>query len=757
MRKKPFQRLRSLFPLWPPLIGLLAGICVADHFGTHWLISISGIGLLTAAIFRSLPVSLMVAGIILGHLTHGLVIDRQNTWLDTVQSENSRMYSRLSGVVIDTGSHQDGPYLINVSQAKNLPGTGRILLSLASNNQSPLQYGDKIEAEGLLEPIPPMRNPYGFDRAQWLHRQGTDLTLTAYHPVTITGSSLIRQPIRIMSEWRLVLRQKMTAGLAPDSQEARLIRAVVLGERPPRRSAMIDDFRNSGTLHVFAVSGLHVGMVGMLLGALLWFLRAPRWFLISCIILGMAIYAGITGLRPPAVRAVIMATLFLSAFLIKRRPSLINSLAASAIIVLLWDGHQLFTPGFQLSYGVLLALALCSGFWMRLLRPLAKIDSFLPSLLLTPWQERVFNAKNWLKNSLAVSLAAWTGSAPLMWIHFGIITPIAIIAGIPLMLMVFLILALTMLSLMLGSVFSPAGKTINHTNAIVAHATYRTANIFAHIPGSHWHRQPHHPQKGRIIVFDIPSGGGANLIDVGGGILLDCGRSDQFYRYVLPTLSALRISPDSLIVSHADSNHSGGMSDCLQHFHPKQAIIPRKDLLSQSYRRFLSKAQPNHCRLVVPHAGQRFPIEPDVFLEILHAPAELKGKGLSDNTGLVIRLHWYGWRILFMGDAGLITETRLLDAGIDLSADVIITGRNRDDFTGSYAFYKAVSPKAIISSNCHFPEYERIPQHWFATTQSLGIATFDQLKSGAVTLTIKDNSLVLTPTLKSSQALVIHR
>ncbi len=751
----PLDRFLSLFPLWPLLVGVIAGVCFADSFGSDWLTTATIVGSLAILGFRRLPMTLVILGILLGHGTHGLVIDHQRTWLDTIQAQQQKQATRLTGTVINTGSNQDGPYLVEVTRAGQLPSGVRILLTRTPQGQPPLKYGDQIRLAGMLQTISPPRNPHGFDRAAWLHRQGANLTLTPRQTITVDGASAIRQPIRILSDWRHHFRKKITAGLPPDSPEAQLIRAVVLGERPPKDSDMIEDFRNSGTLHVFAVSGLHVGMVGTLLGALLWLLRAPRWMLISGIILGMAIYAGITGLRPPAVRAVLMASLFLSGFLIRRRPSLINSLAASAIIVLLLDGHQLFTPGFQLSYGVLLALALAAGLWIRILRPMAELDSFMPRLLLTPWQERILSWRKWLRNSLSVSLAAWMGSAPLIWIHFGIITPIGALAGIPLMLMVFLILALAMLGLAVGTLWTPAGNIANQANAIVAKATYNTAAMFAHIPGSHWHRQPKRPPQGRIIIFDIPHGGGANLLDIGGGILLDCGRSDHFSRHVLPALTHLRLNPDSLIVSHADSKHSGGMSQCLGSFQPKQAIIPRTDLLSRTYRDFLTQAKSHHCRLIIPHSDQIFPVEPGVYLEILHAPAEIAGNGLADDTGLVIRLHWHGWRILFTGDAGIITESRLLDSGKNIRADLIVMGRNSDDFTGSQEFYEAVSPQAIISSNCRFPEREHIPARWNQLTQKLKIITIDQLQSGAVTLTLENGNLVLTPTLDTCRSVTL--
>ncbi|MBK1829897.1 ComEC/Rec2 family competence protein [Verrucomicrobiaceae bacterium R5-34] len=757
-------RVFSRCPLWSLVLGVLAGVLLADQWGlTWWLPLASAACLISLAVRKTTPV-LMLTGLALAYGLHGWTIENQQKWLTALDPTYQSLHLKIEGVVVDAGPRGMGPYLIKVTETPpelQLPNRVRVQLSndvpFSQRPDPPLQYGDVIQVAGKLTPVPKLRNPYGFDSRTWLHRQGTNLIMHPSQAPELLGVSWPRVPVRTMSRWNTVLREKMTAGLAADSQEAQLIRAVVLGERPPKPSAMLEDFRNSGTLHVFAVSGLHVGMVGTIIGLVLWFLRVPRWALITFTILGMAMYAGVTGLRPPSVRAVLMATVFLSGFLIQRRPTLINSLAASAVVVLLWDGHQLFTPGFQLSYGVLLALAMLAGIWARVLRPMGEIDPFMPHLLLSPWQERILNGRKWLKNSLSISLAAWMGSAPLMWLHFGIITPIAVIAGIPLMLMVFFILALAMLGLAAGVLWQPAAVTINHANAAIAKATYSTARVFAELPGSHWLRPTDTESGNRIIVFDIPQGGGASIIDLGGGVLLDCGRQDHLYRHVLPTLNALRVSPDSLIISHAEAGHSGGMSHCLNNFHPKQALIPRTDLRSPSYREFLTQAEAEHCRLVIPRLGQKFQIEPGAYLETLHAPAELDGYGLADDTGLVLRLHWHGWRILFTGDAGYTTERRMLDSGMDLSADIIVMGRNSGDFTGSYEFYQAVSPQAIVTTNYHFPSQERVTQSWLKTVEKLNITVFDQQQSGAVTMTLDIGSLTLKPMLPESQPLTLRR
>ncbi|MDB4791159.1 ComEC/Rec2 family competence protein [Akkermansiaceae bacterium] len=141
---------------------------------------------------------------------------------------------------------------------------------------------------------------------------------------------------------------------------------MVLGEKPPRDSEISRAFRQSGAMHVFAVSGLHVTLVGAIFWMVLMHLPIPRRVGVFFVILTMLIYALVTGLRPPAVRATLMAVCFLGAFFFRRRPSVFNALALSFLLVVLWRPSQVFDVGFQLSYGVLLAIGVGVGVALKL-------------------------------------------------------------------------------------------------------------------------------------------------------------------------------------------------------------------------------------------------------------------------------------------------------------------------------------------------------------------------------------------------------
>ena len=99
----PLDRFLSLFPLWPLLIGVVSGVCIADYTDTSWWLTVSIIGFIIAISIRKLPVTLIVLGVILGHGSHGLVIKKQKTWVETIEKKSHSPKVKLTGTIIHTG------------------------------------------------------------------------------------------------------------------------------------------------------------------------------------------------------------------------------------------------------------------------------------------------------------------------------------------------------------------------------------------------------------------------------------------------------------------------------------------------------------------------------------------------------------------------------------------------------------------------------------------------------------------------------
>ncbi|CAN5354744.1 hypothetical protein BH11ARM1_BH11ARM1_01380 [soil metagenome] len=119
-----------------------------------------------------------------------------------------------------------------------------------------------------------------------------------------------------------------------------------------------DQLRRTGTIHIISASGLHVLIIAGFLAAILTKLRIPRIILIGVLALLLGIYAISTGMNPPIVRAVIMILVGSMAYLFRRDPDHLSSLALSGILYLLWRPDDIYSIGFQLSFIVVGAFAL---------------------------------------------------------------------------------------------------------------------------------------------------------------------------------------------------------------------------------------------------------------------------------------------------------------------------------------------------------------------------------------------------------------
>ena len=123
-------------------------------------------------------------------------------------------------------------------------------------------------------------------------------------------------------------------------------------------------------------------------------------------------------------------------------------------------------------------------------------------------------------------------------------------------------------------------------------------------------------------------------------------------------------------------------------------------------------------------------------LEVLHVPNPRSQNALADDRVAIFRLHWRGWKLLFTSDAGMGTELEILDAHLDVSADVIIAGRHQGDATLCDRFIDAVNPQAIVVSHADFPPEERLNPATVTYWRSRGITVVNQGEAGGVTLRV---------------------
>ncbi|MDW7740049.1 MAG: DNA internalization-related competence protein ComEC/Rec2 [Bacillota bacterium] len=216
-------------------------------------------------------------------------------------------------------------------------------------------FGEKLRIRGTIVEPRGRRNPDGFDYRLYLQSQGISALM---YPNPAQVSSLGTGRVGWLTHSAINLRQAMTGSimqnLPPPASE--LLTAMLFGQRYRLSEEVEENFRRSGAGHLMAVSGLHVGLVALIILGFFQMLKIKgRFPLLLAIILVFA-YAYLTGMRPPALRAAIMVSAALAALLLDREKDLPSAIALAALVTLSMNPSLLFTVGFQLSYAATLTI-----------------------------------------------------------------------------------------------------------------------------------------------------------------------------------------------------------------------------------------------------------------------------------------------------------------------------------------------------------------------------------------------------------------
>lgn len=625
----------------------------------------------------------------------------------------------------------------------------------------PPRYGDRWRVEGVLTRIPPPRNPGEFDAASWWGRQGVFLEMRNADASRAEllergqGSALVAAALAARA-WML---RTLALGLQDSPAVAGLIAGITLGVRDQAADELAGAFRQTGTFHLFSVSGLHVGMFALLLWLVLRPLGVPRRAAVMAIIPLLFFYALVTGASPPALRAAVMLSIAFGGFLLDRPNTAPNSLAAAALLLLGWDTNQLFSTGFQMSFCIVAAIFVLApplqDYLVARLRP----DPFLPRRLYNRRQRFAADTGHALGTTLSVSTAAWIGSLPLTILVFHLVPLLSVPANLLAVPLAFAVLAVAMLSLLAAPFSLWLATVFNNTNWGLASLLVAGVQTTANLPGSYVYLPPAWMQPpAKLTVFDLSDGGAQLLRTRQAAWLFDTGSEQDFIRVIEPSLRAAGVGRlDALVLTHGDHDHIAGAGRALISTTPRRVFdsvirdrSPARRAIHQALR---DSAKPK--ALVLP--GDVFAAGADARVEILW-PDPRHTSGTADDQALVARVEVGGFRTLFMSDSGLATEAVLLARRPDdLRSDIVVFGRHGKDATASEEFLTAVRPQAVIvAAPDPFRKGGGEPglRERLALT---GAEIFDQATCGAVVVTFSDGAARVSGFLNGQNTLLRQR
>ncbi|MDF7806776.1 ComEC/Rec2 family competence protein [Pontiellaceae bacterium B12219] len=317
-----------------------------------------------------------------------------------------------------------------------------------------LKPGDTLQLTGTLE-----RNRFPGRNMFSVNLRERDLQIT---PPKITWS-----PIVWGRAWRDSVAPRLGKGLDGLPVQETVLKALVLGYRKEMPPEITDVFRRTGSLHIFAISGLHVGIVGILLIVVLKTLGIPRDKFGVFLIPLLGFYVVSTGMKSSAVRALLMAAVFILAPLLRRKPDIPTSVSFAAILILFFQPLEILSAGFIFSFTVVAFLVMAfsvvpeqwvKGPWIR---------SYSVSLVIT-------------------SVAAGLASIPLAALFFGIFSPIAFVGNLIVVPLTFCIVLCGWLSILLPI----ASEIFNHAAVVFIDLLLGSVQGLDRIPGSCWAVEP---------------------------------------------------------------------------------------------------------------------------------------------------------------------------------------------------------------------------------------------------------------------------
>lgn len=293
-------------------------------------------------------------------------------------------------------------YHAKVTSVNEKPTIGTILLSIAHDStKNTIKVDDELILQAKITDIPPPLNPHQFNYKEYLEKLGI------HHQIrTVSNRYVLRKDdSRTFTGKALQLRENIIEKLKTHDfgiEQRAVIQALVLGQRDDITETTYNNYKNAGAVHILAVSGLHVGILLLLLQFLLAPLQQlPKGKTIKLIAIVTLLwgYAFLTGLSPSIIRAVTMFSFLAYALYLNRPTNTFNIVALSMFFILLMKPLILFQVGFQMSYAAVFAI-----------------------VIIHPKLQRFWYPKFWIVQKswqlLSVSVAAQLGVLPLSLFYF---------------------------------------------------------------------------------------------------------------------------------------------------------------------------------------------------------------------------------------------------------------------------------------------------------------------------------------------------
>ncbi|MCH2177696.1 MAG: ComEC/Rec2 family competence protein [Mariniblastus sp.] len=615
--------------------------------------------------------------------------------------------------------------------------------------------GDRVLVFGRLVKILPPTNPGQFDF--YLHHRA-DAKLVVVH--VYTELAIKREPSRsdLSNVWILAtIRRSFNDWIWRyiDAERAGLASAILLGNREQLTVALREEFMETGTVHLLAISGLHVGILA---GAFFLLFRigfSSRKTALLGTIAFVIFYAWLVEFRPPVTRAMILLVLICVGRLIGKQGFRFNLLAAAGLVVLMINPADLFRVGPQLSFLAVSGIIFFRD-WIFYRGSTEPLDELIRNTRSMPVRWARYLGYR-VRQVLLVSGLIWLLALPLVAFHFHIVAPVAPLLNPLLLLPMTLALYGGMGVLLFGGWLQPVADLFGAICTVCLRALESTMHFFQGLPFSHYWTAG--PTANAILFFYLgfllmficlpksrlkrwlPLGALlwlvwawmvpvalasykergdtdgdliCTFVDVGHGtsvlvqtpegrsLLYDAGTFGA-PRIGLSNVSGLLWSEgiehlDALVISHADVDHFNAIPELCQRFSIGAVYISSvmESHPSESVQFLFDRLMDRRVKIGELNAGDCLVTGSHLLISVLSPPVE--GTGATDNSdSIVLLIEAYGRRFLLPGDLES-SGMDLLIGGPGVDCDVVmaphhgsLNSRPREFLEWSHPEYVLVS------------------------------------------------------------------
>lgn len=325
-----------------------------------------------------------------------------------------------------------------------VPVTGRLLVREPMRNDEVAQ-GQQLTVMGWLTAVSGPSNPGEQDFRLWMVDRGLSGFLRLPEP---RSGTLVHEPqtssglVTMQATAGRLAMQSLAQGLKQSPRELALLQTLLLGRKSQGLEQTQLAFRRVGLAHILSISGAHLGILVSLVAVILVMAGVGPWMVAWLLTLVLGFYLLAIPPQVPVLRAAIMALMLVWGFAAGRRVPLLDPLAMACVIVLMWRPHELYAPGFQLSFGVVAALICFTA-------PVARVLSPRPALVgmrLTTFQRIV----GWCMAYVAANLVAFFIALPLVMYHFHNVSPMTVLLSIITLPLVTVVLGLGYIKIAIG-------------------------------------------------------------------------------------------------------------------------------------------------------------------------------------------------------------------------------------------------------------------------------------------------------------------